>query len=148
MGDYIQILAITVAGIILLWFGYSLFFGPMSPFFPGFFPWSKWGKKKDYKGKREPQYCPICSTRLEKGELVKSVAFPAMTGAIDRLMYIRGCFLCLEHDIPRRCPVCTVKLKLEDYLVARMFDRPNKRSHIHVLGCNYCRKTGNQHTPP
>jgi hypothetical protein len=143
MGDYIQLLALIIAGILLFWFGYKLFFGPGSPFYPGWLPWSKWGKKKDYKGQPgDPQVCPICSMRLDKGDLVKSLAFPSLTGGSDRLMYIRGCFTCLERDVPRRCPICGLALGIEDYLVSRMFERSNSRNHIHVLGCNHCKNMG------
>jgi len=143
MGDYIQVLVLIIIGIILFWFGYSLFFGPRSPFYPGWYPWSKWGKKPDGKGSPgDPQVCPVCSMRLDKGDLVKSLAFPYASGAKDRLMYIRGCFTCLEKDVPRRCPVCGLELSMEDYLVARIFDRPHNRSHVHVLGCNHCKNMG------
>jgi hypothetical protein len=30
---------------------------------------------------------------------------------------------------------------VRDILVARMFERPRRRSHVHVLGCSRCRKT-------
>jgi hypothetical protein len=143
MGDYIQALALIIAGILLFWFGYSLFFGTLSPFYPGWFPWSKWGKKKNYKGQPgDPQVCPICSMKLDRGELVKSLAFPSISGGSDRLMYIRGCFTCLERDVPRHCPVCGLELSLDDYLVSRMFERPNSRNHVHVLGCNRCKNMG------
>jgi len=134
-----QILVIIVTGIVLLWFGYSLFFGRMPLFF------SLFRKKKEQtkdKGKPgDPQVCPICSIKLLKGELVKTFAFPS-GGGIDRLMYIRGCFSCLENNVPRRCPICKESMTIEDYLIARMFERPNRRNHIHVLGCNYCRGKG------
>jgi hypothetical protein len=144
MGDFVQVLLLVITGILLFWFGYSIFFGPNSPFYPGWYPWSKWGKKKpNGKGMPgDPQVCPVCSHKLDKGELVKSVAFPAATGGKDRLIYIRGCFVCLVRGVPRRCPVCGQDLSLEDYLVARMFDRPKKRSHVHVLGCNHCKNMG------
>jgi hypothetical protein len=145
MGEYIKILVLIVAGIILLWFCYSLLLGPKSLFHSGWFPWKKLKKKKktDYKGKPgDPQVCPICSMKLEKGELVKSLAFPPKTGGKDRLMYIRGCFTCLERSVPRRCPVCGLELSLEDYLVSRMFERANNRNHVHVLGCNHCKNMG------
>jgi len=139
MGDFIQILALVIAGIVLLWIGYSLFFGKASPFYPYFFK----KKQENLRGKPgDPQVCPICSMKLVKGDLVKSFAFPS-GGGTDRLMYIKGCFSCLEHDIPRRCPVCGKSMTLEDYLIARMFERPNRKNHIHVLGCNHCRGTGN-----
>jgi hypothetical protein len=143
MGDLLQTLGLIVAGILLFWFGYTLFFGPNSPFYPGGFSWSKWGKKKNYKGQAGmPQVCPVCSARLDKGELVKSLAFPNVTGGSDRLMYIKGCFTCLERDVPRRCPVCGLSLSMEDYLVSRIFDRPHGKNHVHVLGCNHCKNMG------
>jgi hypothetical protein len=143
MGTYVQILAFVIVGIALLWFGYTIFLGPSSPFYPGLFPWRK-KKLSDIKGKAgEPQVCPICSVRLDKGEQVKTVAFPSASGGIDRLMYIKGCHSCLNSNIPRRCPVCGSVLSLEDYLVARMFERSKRKNHIHVLGCNHCKKVGN-----
>ncbi|MDR2102796.1 MAG: hypothetical protein LBP42_01695 [Treponema sp.] len=84
-----------------------------------------------------PQTCPVCSARLEKGVPVKSTAFPSFTGK-DRLMYIRGCFYCLEGERDRVCPVCGALLHREEILIARMFERPG-RSHVHVLGCSQCR---------
>lgn len=137
MGNVVQILLFTVAGIALLWFGYSLFFGKNSPFYLGF-----GFKKKDYMGKPgEGMTCPICSIKLIKGDLVKTVAFPN-TQSYDRLMYIRGCPSCIDGSLPRRCPVCKEKLTVDNYLVARMFERRGRKNHIHVLGCNVCKKLG------
>ena len=140
MGSYIQILALIIAGIFLLWFGYSLFFGPLSPFYSGRFSWRKKEKIRGEVG--DPQICPVCSIKLDRGELVKSIAFPSITGGRDRLMYINGCFSCLNDRLPRRCPVCGSNLSIRDYLISRMFERTNRRNHVHVLGCNQCRKTG------
>jgi len=133
-----QTLIIVIIGIVLLWFGFSLFFKHILPLFS----FSSREKEEKTKGKPgDPQVCPICSMKLSKGELVKSFAFPS-GGSIDRLMYIRGCFSCLENSIPRRCPVCKESMTIEDYLIARMFERPNRKNHIHVLGCNHCREKG------
>jgi len=144
MGVFIQTLSLVIAGIVLLWFGYTIFFSPLSPFYPGFFPWSNWRKKETIRGEPgDPQVCPVCSIKMERGELVKSMAFPSLTGGRDRLMYIRGCFSCLQHNVPRRCPVCGADLDLNDFLISRMFERPGSRSHVHVLGCNHCKKVGN-----
>jgi len=130
-----QILIFVIIGIVLLWIGYSLFFGSMSPFYPFLF----WRKEKSIKGKPgDPQVCPICSIKLIKGDLVKSFAFPS-EGSTDRLMYIRGCYACLEQGVPRRCPVCKKSMSITDYLIARMFERSHRKNHIHVLGCNNCR---------
>jgi hypothetical protein len=141
MGSYLQILLFVIIGIILFWFGFSLFFGQIS-----FFILSGLGRKSHH-GRTdgepgEPQVCPVCSSRLNKGDLVKSLAFPSLTGGRDRLMHIRGCYYCLYDDLPRRCPVCGIILNDEDYLIARMFERPNRRSHVHVMGCNVCKRTG------
>jgi hypothetical protein len=27
-------------------------------------------------------------------------------------------------------------------LVARIFERPNRRAHVHITGCNKCRRVG------
>ena len=143
MGLYIQILGFTIAGIILLWLGYQLFFGTLSPFYPGWLSWNSWKKKQDMKGKvGDPQVCPLCTMRLDRGELVKSMAFPSISGGRDRLMYICGCYSCLNHNLPRRCPVCETALGINDYLVSRMFERPGNRNHVHVVGCNRCKNTG------
>jgi hypothetical protein len=127
----------TICGIILLWFGYYLFFGPASPFYPSL-PWSK---KKTVKGTPgNPKVCPVCSITLLKGELIRTVAFPpASADSIDRIMHIKGCDSCLENGLHRKCPICKAILTVDDFLVARKFERPFKKSHVHVLGCNLCR---------
>jgi hypothetical protein len=146
MGVYIKVLALVVSGIVLLWIGYNLFFGPMSPFYPAFFPGRKRKKlrKKDIVlGKPgDPQICPVCSIKLVKGQQIKTTAFPSVSGGTDRLMYIRGCYSCLNEGVPRKCPICGAKLNLDDYLVARMFDRGKRKNHVHILGCNRCKKMG------
>ncbi|MDR2965622.1 MAG: hypothetical protein LBU88_07590, partial [Treponema sp.] len=111
MGDTPQILLFIIVGIILLWFGYNLFFGKNSPFYLGF----GFKKKEDFKGKLgDAMTCPICSIKLIKGDLVKTIAFPS-TQSLDRLMYIRGCPICIEGSIPRKCPVCREKMSADDY---------------------------------
>jgi hypothetical protein len=138
---YLQVLALTITGVILLWIGYTLFFGRFAPFFPRFlFAKIEPGSSTGNPG--EPQVCPICSLKLRKGELVQSTAFPSITGGIDRLMYIKGCCYCLiDTSIKRKCPVCKAILTLDDFLVTRMFERTTTRNHVHVSGCNQCKKT-------
>ena len=140
MGAFLQVLALTITGIILLWFGYTLFLGQFSPLYSGFFSLPK--PKRETGEYGDPQVCPICTIKMEKGDLVKTLAFPSISGGKDRLMYIRGCFSCLYNDLPRRCPVCGITLSVSDYLISRMFERSNIRSHVHVLGCNRCKKMG------
>ena len=140
MGTYIQILMLVFAGIILLWIGYIIFLSPISPLYPGWLPWWFWKKKKNVRGvPGDPQVCPVCSIKMDRGELVKSVAFPSLSGGRDRLMYIKGCFTCLERDVPRNCPICGSNLSLDDFLVTRMFERVGRNNHVHVLGCNKCK---------
>ena len=84
--------------------------------------------------------CPVCSIRMLRGDLVKTIAFATGVRSKDRLVHIKGCISCLENNVPRYCPICKHKMTVKDYLVARMFDRPERKNHIHVLGCNYCKK--------
>jgi predicted nucleic acid-binding Zn ribbon protein len=138
----IQILFFVFTGIILLWFGYTLFFA-----FPQGFSLPIFGRRR-HRGSRgnrspvenrpgAPRTCPVCSTLLEKGERVKSEAFPTLGGP-DRLMHISGCFYCLEGDQRRNCPVCGAGLRKDEFLIARLFEKPS-RSHVHVLGCTRCK---------
>ena len=146
MRGYIQLLILVTIGIMLLWFGYSLFFG-------------QWPRIRRQLQERQrlknrlrqrtgpaspgdPQVCPVCSSPLEKGDLVKTLAFPSITGGQDRLMHIRGCINCLEGHFQRNCPVCGGVLGIEGILVARMFERPRRHPHVHVLGCAKCRRFG------
>jgi hypothetical protein len=142
MGSYLQILAFVTIGIVLFWLGYSLFYGPFSSFSPNFFTMKKRYKSTETGEPGDPQICPVCSVRLERGQLVKSQAFPSISGGKDRLMYIRGCYCCLEEGSPRRCPVCGITLGINDFLISRMFERSKRHNHVHVLGCNYCKRVG------
>jgi hypothetical protein len=134
----LPVLAFVFTGLALLWFGYTLFFrkgGPVSL--------EKTGVKLGEAGEGwagEAQSCPVCSARLENLQLVKSVAFPSLNGR-DRMMHIQGCVFCLggKDPRPRTCPVCHSPLAKEEYLFARVFERPSRKPHVHVLGCRHCR---------
>ena len=137
MGNLLQILIFILIGVALLWFGFTLFFA-----IPGGIPMPAYkrrsrGSKPDQGIPGMPRTCPVCSAILERGERVKSSAFPSM-GGYDRLMHISGCKYCLEGDSPRVCPVCKTILRPNEFLVARLFDKP-VRSHVHVLGCSCCK---------
>jgi hypothetical protein len=93
--------------------------------------------------------CPLCSSRLDGGERVKSKLFP---GRGDRIMHIFGCPRCWPSTPtadaaprPRRiCPVCGAEIGREGWAVARYFERAagaggGNRAHVHVLGCTECR---------
>ena len=129
----------VIVGVALLSFGFTLVMG-------------HWGKtrlsrfERLPKAKKEPsgdfQACPICSTKLKKGDLVKTLAFPSITGGKDRLMHVKGCAYCIDGRRERNCPVCGASLGLEDILVARIFERAHHRAHVHIIGCNKCRRVG------
>jgi hypothetical protein len=83
--------------------------------------------------------CPICLFRMEKSDMIKTKAFPPMPGEKDRLMHIHGCVYCMDGKRERICPVCGKIISVKDFLVARMFERQHRRSHVHILGCTQCR---------
>jgi hypothetical protein len=141
MGTLIQALFFVFTGILLLWFGYTLFFS-----LPAGGRSSSRRSSSRRKARLKPQgestpgasrTCPVCSALLGKGERVKSSAFPSMGGA-DRLMHIAGCVYCLEGERTRVCPVCGSVLFDDEFLIARLFEKPG-RSHVHVLGCTRCK---------
>ena len=141
MRDYLQMLIFVTIGISLLWFGYSLIMGQWS----GIRRNMKYRFRRKVKGTStpgDPQVCPICSSKLNKNDLVKTLAFPSVSGGRDRLMYIRGCVYCLSGHLERNCPVCGASLGENEILVARMFERTNRRSHVHVQGCTRCKRMG------
>jgi len=139
MNNYIEILALVTIGVFLLWFGYTLLIGQFSSIKLGFIDWKKHKKSKLPVGSPgEPQVCPVCSTKLFKGYMVQTHAFPSLNGGKDRFMHIKGCEYCINGDMPRICPVCGEHLNTSHFLLARMFEHP-KRSHVHVLGCCICK---------
>jgi hypothetical protein len=147
MDTLFQLLIFSIIGVILIWFGYTLFFHL-----------SRGGRKKEehydnglYSHTRrkdgsriengnpgEPRICPVCSAKLNVNERVKSSAFPGLPGQ-GRMMHIWGCVYCLDGGRKRVCPVCGAVISVDQILVARMFEKPG-RSHVHVLGCSYCRE--------
>jgi hypothetical protein len=144
MDALFQLLILSIIGVIFIWFGYSLFFR-----------FSKGRKEKEYGGSYshtrrkdgsriengspgDPRVCPVCSAKLNVNERVKSSAFPGLPGQ-GRMMHIWGCDYCLDGGRKRVCPVCGAVIGTDQILVARMFEKPG-RSHVHVLGCSYCRE--------
>jgi endogenous inhibitor of DNA gyrase (YacG/DUF329 family) len=141
MQEYLQIFALIVIGSALLWFGFNILFGQWGRIRSDHQHHS-WLKDRKPAAPNDPQACPICSSKLVRGELVKTLAFPSLNGGKDRLMHIRGCRYCINGGLERNCPVCGTSLDLSDILVARIFERPNHRAHVHITGCNKCRRTG------
>jgi hypothetical protein len=140
-----QVLAFVFIGIALLWFGFALFFNGVIPVWDA---GGRTGKRRNSAtkaGKAEgapgdPQICPVCSLKLKSGEMVSSAAFPSLNGGKDRFMHIRGCIYCLAGERDRVCPVCGTILVGDEILICRLFERPGRRSHVHVLGCSRCKK--------
>ena len=99
--------------------------------------------RKQYKGTENSgglMICPICLFKMENSEMIKTTAFPPLTPeSKDRLMHIHGCVYCRDGKRERICPVCGKTISVKDFLVARIFDRSVRRSHVHVLGCTQCR---------
>jgi hypothetical protein len=138
MASVLQIFLFVLVGVLLLWFGFNLFFAvPGAGTVPAFNGKNRKRRKPGSGDPGAPRTCPVCSAKLENGERVKSVAFPAMGGA-ERFMHISGCVYCLEGGRRRVCPVCKAALRSEEFLVARLYEKPG-RSHVHVIGCSRCK---------
>lgn len=89
--------------------------------------------------------CPLCGSRLEKGQTVKSVVYATKT--TDKIMEISGCPHCWQvaggkKAVSRFCPVCKKELREAEVVTARVFERKDtaKKTHVHVLGCPRCRE--------
>jgi len=141
MREFLEVFIFLLIGVVLLWFGYTLFSAGL-PAWGGGKGFSFRKRKLKPKGEStpgDPQTCPVCSAKLDDGQLVSSLAFPSMNGGKDRFMHIRGCLYCLQGSRDRLCPVCGLVLVGDEILICRLFERPGRRAHVHVLGCSSCR---------
>ncbi len=87
---------------------------------------------------RRPRDCPLCGSRLQQGERVRSIVY---RGGEEQLTHLFGCPYCYGSGRrPRRCPVCRTELPAEGFVIAKMW-RSAGRTHVHVLGCTECRRT-------
>ena len=148
-----EIIVIIIVGFILVFLFYFLVYSIRLPSFGKRAKKQKSGPEEGRAG--DPQTCPVCSAKLNEGQLVSSAAFPAAKGSNDRLMHIRGCTYCLLGDRERTCPVCLISITTEEHLVSRLFDRSpelsmgrftkhynersTQRSHVHIVGCSKCK---------
>jgi len=111
-----------------------------SGYVPGFGSISSRPKYKGTEKSGGLMICPICLFKMDTGEMIKTKAFPPLTpDSKDRLMHIQGCVYCMDGKRERICPVCGKTISVKDFLIARIFDRSIRRSHVHVLGCTQCR---------
>ena len=140
---FLEVLTFVIIGVALFWLGLTLF--AKLGIRPSWWGSKKQGGKKtgDEDSDGDPnKACPVCSKKLSRGELVSSAAFPSTNGGKDRFMHIRGCVYCLNGERKRVCPVCGTVLQANEVLVARLFERVGRRSHIHVIGCTRCKNLG------
>ncbi|MCK5735606.1 MAG: hypothetical protein KAH21_03965 [Spirochaetaceae bacterium] len=89
--------------------------------------------------------CPLCGEHLPKGNRVHSVLFP---GKEFDLMRIYGCRHCweghamadLSRDLhSRRCPSCGETIPEGGYVMAQVYNKPYRKTHVHVYGCTVCK---------
>ena len=140
MAQFFEVILFIFLGIALLWFGYTLFFQLGLPALGGGFRRRKNSQRQHRESSPgDPQTCPVCSIKLDEGQLVSSAAFPSMNGGKDRFMHIKGCLFCLRGERDRVCPVCGIILRGNEILISRLFERRGRRSHVHVLGCTRCK---------
>ncbi len=90
--------------------------------------------------------CPICSAMLKRGETLRSLYYRQKKSdhklqVEEILTHIFGCPHCWpsNQEYQRSCPVCNQKVSHDGYLVARTFRRPEKKDHVHVIGCTECK---------
>lgn len=89
--------------------------------------------------------CPLCGEHLPRGVKVHSIVYP---GSEFHLMRIHGCPHCWAgHPAPapdhslhrRRCPYCTAEIPENGYVMARVYQKPYRRTHVNVYGCTVCK---------
>ena len=142
MEQLFEAMVFVLIGVVLLWFGFTLFLNIGVPVWGAGGGWLRRQRRRKPRAESfpgDPQTCPVCSAKLNEGELVKSTAFPSMNGGKDRFMHIKGCVYCLRGDRERICPVCGVNLRDNEILISRLFEHRGRRSHVHVIGCSRCR---------
>jgi uncharacterized protein with PIN domain len=88
--------------------------------------------------------CPLCGEHLPRGTRVHSVVFP---GKEFDLMRIYGCRHCWsghsaaaapEAIHTRRCPYCNDEIPENGYVMAQVYRKPYRKTHVHVYGCTVC----------
>jgi len=89
--------------------------------------------------------CPLCEKMLPRGVKVRSLLFP---GKEFDLMRIHGCPYCWadydkknpRKDLRRRlCPYCGNEVPKDGYVMARVYRKPHRKTHVTVYGCTGCK---------
>lgn len=99
-------------------------------------------KKIEEREKDTFNKCPVCGTSLLQSEQIISRVY-STESKTDQRCTIVGCPHCFPHvkeGVSRKCPVCHKKVPQEGYLIAHLFTRPNKKNHVHIVGCTECHK--------
>lgn len=140
MNDLVFAALLASIGAFLLWLFWALVYSPYAArkerASPRFVPDARGELREKGVGARS---CPVCGERLGPGALVKSKVYKS--SGSDKVMYIYGCPYCWPENSEYRrvCPVCEKVVPRDGYLLARYFERPERR-HVHVLGCSGCRR--------
>lgn len=103
--------------------------------------------------------CPLCGGHLAPGVRVHSALYP---GREFDVMRIYGCphcrpgrpdsmiqgrmtrgasggWPCEGGPQPRRCPCCRENLPESGYVLAQVYRKNGRKTHVHVVGCSSCR---------
>jgi len=158
MDSNLKLLIYIIAGLLFVWSTYKMYFsvfkkqsvkggknidldyGPpvVNPAPIGAPPSSSKSQSKSSSGGL--MICPVCSSKMDNGDMVKTKAFPSPRPyEKNRTMHILGCYYCMDGRRDRTCPVCGKSISVTDYLIARMFDRTHGHTHVHVIGCTQCK---------
>ncbi|AEE17819.1 hypothetical protein [Treponema brennaborense] len=89
--------------------------------------------------------CPLCGTRLARGENLVSRVFREIEKAGDgeQRCTVLGCPHCYpacEPDVRRTCPVCGKRVPPDGWLIAKLYSRTGGKHHVRITGCTECHK--------
>lgn len=126
---------------------------------------SLWNPAPQNRDHEEPERseggseCPLCGGHLAPGVRVHSALYP---GREFDVMRIYGCPHCrpgrpdsmIQGPMtrsasgvwpreggpgPRRCPCCRENLPESGYVLAQVYRKNGRKTHVHVVGCSSCR---------
>lgn len=132
--DYFIIFFIVLVGLVTLFFALQMVSN-----------YSR--KKREEKNKfvrpgKVVSKCPICGSDLVGKEKIVTRVYNTESKT-DQHCTIMGCPHCFPHKemgLRRKCPVCKGSLPQEGYLIAHLFNRKDRKNHVHIVGCTECHK--------
>lgn len=87
--------------------------------------------------------CPLCGEHLPGGTKVHSILYPGTDFGLMRIYGCRHCWEGLSGDRKpehsRKCPYCGDTLPVSGYVMARVYQKPYRRTHVQVYGCTVCK---------